>query len=168
MKRIGLISDTHGYMDARILHHLTPCDEVWHAGDIGNLGVCDAIDKGKTLRAVHGNIDGTEVRTNYPENLHFEIEGLVVWLTHIAGPPGRYDPRIRTGLTANKPGLLVCGHSHICMVKRDMHYGHIHMNPGAAGRHGFHKLRTMLTFAVSMGKIEELRVVELGNRSAID
>lgn len=165
MKRIGLISDTHGYMDPRIIHHLLGCDEIWHAGDIGSHEVAERLAEIAPLRAVHGNIDGGTLRLTYPEDAHFELEGLTVWITHIAGTPGRYYPRIRAGLKAHRPGLLVCGHSHICMVKRDKQYGHIHMNPGAAGRHGFHKLRTLLIFEVAQGGIDQLRVVELGSRS---
>lgn len=165
MKRIGLISDTHSYLDERILHHLEACDEIWHAGDIGSVQVADALSELAPLRAVYGNIDGTELRASFPENLHFEVEGLRVWITHIAGTPGRYHPRIREGLAREKPGLFVCGHSHICLIKRDAQFGHIHMNPGAAGRHGFHKMRTLLKFAVSKGKLENVNLIELGSRS---
>ncbi len=167
MKRIGLISDTHGYMDERILHHLEGCDEVWHAGDIGKPQVAEAIEKQYVLRAVYGNIDGGNVRQLYPEHQHFEIEGLKIWITHIAGTPGHYYPHIREGLMTYKPDLFVCGHSHICLVKRDSQFGHVHMNPGAAGKHGFHKVRTLLRFILAQGKIEQLEVVELGTRAAV-
>lgn len=164
MKRIGLISDTHGYLDDRIIAHLEDCDEIWHAGDIGVPEVTDRLAALATLRAVYGNIDGGDLRATFPENLHFETEGLRVWITHIAGTPGRYQPQVREVLTAKKPGLLVCGHSHICRVERDKRFGHIHMNPGAAGRHGFHKVRTLLKFEIDGGKASNLRVVELGSR----
>jgi len=165
MKRIGLISDTHGYLDERIIAHLDDCDEIWHAGDIGAEEVTDRLAETALLRAVHGNIDGGDLRAAFPENLHFETGGLRVWITHIAGTPKRYPPRIREVLEAEKPDVFVCGHSHICRVERDSRHGHMHMNPGAAGRHGWHKVRTLLKFEVNLGKIENLRVVELGSRS---
>ncbi|MCW8981098.1 metallophosphoesterase family protein [Altibacter sp.] len=160
MKKILLLSDTHGYMDNKILKYVQQADEVWHAGDIGDLGVTDAIQEYQSLRAVHGNIDGTEVRTSFPEHERFMCEDVSVWITHIGGYPGRYASGIRAEMQANPPRLFICGHSHILKVMPDKKFGVLHMNPGAVGKHGFHKVRTMLRFEIDGQKIQQLEVIE--------
>lgn len=165
MKRIGLLSDTHGYLDDRILHHLEPCDEIWHAGDIGEIGVTDQLAKLKPVVAVYGNIDGQDVRKVHPKNQRFMCEHVDVWMTHIGGYPGRYSPDVRDSIYHSPPKLFIAGHSHILKVMPDKKLGLIHMNPGAAGVHGFHKKRTMLRFTIDGANIENLEVVELGERA---
>jgi len=160
MKRIALISDTHGYLCERSKELIGGCDEVWHAGDIGSVEVLDTLSQLKPLRAVHGNIDGGVVKLSAPALLRFEAEGLDVLMTHIAGVPGKYEPSISRVLRTNPPKLLVCGHSHILKVMNDKHYKLLYMNPGALGKQGFHTHRTMLIFEVDNGKCANLRVVE--------
>ncbi len=167
MKKILLLSDTHGYLDKSILEHASQADEIWHAGDIGNLDTADRLAAIKPLRAVYGNIDDTKVRTVYPLNNRFIIEGLNVWITHIGGYPGRYNPNIRQELNHHPPQLFICGHSHILRVMRDVRNSLLHINPGAAGVHGFHKMRTMIRFQITNGKIENLDVIELGLRGTL-
>jgi putative phosphoesterase len=161
LKKILLLSDTHSYIDNHICTHARAVDEVWHAGDIGDLKVTDTLKKLKPLRAVYGNIDDSEARTEFPLNNIFDCEGLDVWITHIGGYPGRYSPAIREEIRANPPGLFICGHSHILKVMPDRKLGLLHMNPGAIGKHGFHKVRTMLRFTVSAGEVGNLEVIEI-------
>lgn len=165
--RIGLISDTHSYIDERIVHHLKDCDEIWHAGDVGDVAVAKKLAKVAPLRGVYGNIDGQEVRSYLPENQHFIVEGFTVWMTHITGRPGRYAPPVRKQLAFKAPDILVGGHSHILQVQRDEKYGNLYLNPGAAGRHGFHKKRSLLLFTLKDKKLSEMQAVELGPRSAL-
>ena len=160
MKKILLLSDTHSYIDDTILKHVKNADEVWHAGDIGDLNVTDQIQKLKPLRAVWGNIDGDKARVEFPEHNRFTIEGIDVWITHIGGYPGRYNIRVRDAIKANPPQLFICGHSHILKVMPDKKLGLLHMNPGAIGIHGFHKVRTMLRFTIDNGKIDNLEVIQ--------
>ncbi|WP_304142135.1 metallophosphoesterase [Mesoflavibacter zeaxanthinifaciens] len=160
MKKILLLSDTHSYIDDTILKHVKNADEVWHAGDIGDLSVTDQIQKLKPLRAVWGNIDGDKARVEFPEHNRFTIEGIDVWITHIGGYPGRYNIRVRDAIKANPPKLFICGHSHILKVMPDKKLGLLHINPGAIGIHGFHKVRTMLRFTVDNGKIDNLEVIQ--------
>lgn len=160
MKKILLLSDTHGYMGEDILKHIRSCDEVWHAGDIGDLKVTDAIKKLKPLRAVYGNIDGAEARIEFPLHQKFKIEGIEVWITHIGGYPNRYSKNIREAIKDECPDLFISGHSHILKVMQDRKLNLLHMNPGAIGKHGFHKVRTMLRFCVANGKIKQLEVIE--------
>ncbi len=160
MKKILLLSDTHSYIDEKILKYVKQADEVWHAGDIGDLSVTDAIKKLKPLRAVYGNIDGTEARMEFPLHNKFMCEGVAVWITHIGGYPGKYNPAIRQELYLNPPKLFICGHSHILKVMPDKTTGLLHMNPGAAGKHGFQKVRTMLRFEIEGEKIQNLEVIE--------
>lgn len=167
MKRIGLLSDTHSHCDERMLHHLANCDEVWHAGDVGDMSVLEQLQKVAPVRGVHGNIDGTPVRKVLPANLRFQCEEVDVWMTHIGGRPPRYDRFVREELQRNTPSLFICGHSHILKVEFDKKLNMLYMNPGAAGRHGFHKMRTMLRFNISGKKIEGLEVVELGPRASL-
>ena len=160
MRKILLLSDTHGYIDDDILKYVNQADEVWHAGDIGNLNVTDAIEELKPLRAVYGNIDDSKVRVEFPEHQRFLCEDVDVWMTHIGGYPGRYDPRIRSVLYENPPRLFICGHSHILKVIPDNKLNLLHMNPGAVGKYGLHKIRTMLRFTIDGNKIEHLEVIE--------
>ena len=165
MTRIGLLSDTHGYFDERIAHHLRGCDEIWHAGDFGDAHVVDELRAlAPGFRGVYGNIDGTDVRRTEPLVQDFVIEGLRVVMTHIGGYPGHYAPAARPLLAATRPGLFVTGHSHILRVMPDPQHGLLHLNPGAAGRHGFHQVRTLLRFGIEAGKVVELQAVELGKR----
>ena len=167
MTRIGLLSDTHGHFDDRMAHHLRDCDEIWHAGDFGDATVIDALrGLAPRFRGVYGNIDGTDVRRSQPLVQDFVVEGLRVLITHIGGYPGHYAPAARPLLAAARPGLFVTGHSHILRVMPDPKLGLLHLNPGAAGRHGFHQVRTLLRFEVVAGKVVELRAVELGPRGA--
>lgn len=160
MRKILLLSDTHGYLDDDVLKYVRQADEVWHAGDIGNLKVTDAIKEIKPLRAVYGNIDDTKVRDEFPEHQRFLCEKVNVWITHIGGYPGRYNPGIRIELYQNPPRLFICGHSHILKVIPDKKLNLFHMNPGAIGKYGLHKTRTMLRFTIDGEKIENLEVIE--------
>lgn len=165
MKRIGLLSDTHGCIDELIVNALNECDEVWHAGDIGGIDTADNFKRlGKLFRGVYGNIDGNEVRLDYPQSLRFECEGVEVFMTHIGGYPGRYEPIVREELKRQTPKLFIAGHSHILKVIYDKKFELLHMNPGAAGKHGFHKVRTLLRFSLENGVIKDLEVVELALR----
>jgi len=164
MKKILLLSDTHSYIDDAILEHVKNADEVWHAGDIGNLEVTDAIKKLKPLRGVYGNIDDDKARMEFPENNRFMCEGVDVWITHIGGYPNKYNVRIREEIQSNPPKLFICGHSHILKVMPDKKLNLLHMNPGAVGKHGFHKVRTMLRFTISGETIANLEVIEFPKR----
>jgi len=160
MKKILLLSDTHGYIDETILKHVKQADEVWHAGDIGDSSVTDAIAKLKPLKAVYGNIDNASIRAEFPLHNRFVCEQVDVWITHIGGYPGRYSPSIREAIQTNPPRLFITGHSHILKVMNDKKLGLLHMNPGAIGKHGFHKVRTMLRFTISGSEIGNLEVIE--------
>lgn len=160
MKKILLLSDTHGYIDDDILKYVNSVDEVWHAGDIGAISVTDTLKALKPLKAVYGNIDGKTVRSEFPEHQRFFCEKVDVWITHIGGYPNRYDRRVRELIYDNPPKLFICGHSHILKVMNDKKLNLLHMNPGAIGRHGFHKVRTMLRFQVDGEKIQNLEVIE--------
>lgn len=164
MTRIGLISDTHGYLDEAVFKHFENCDEVWHAGDFGDIKVADALAVFKPLKGVYGNIDGRDIRSTFPLHLKFECEKVHVWMTHIGGYPGKYDPKIREQIMQEKPDLFICGHSHILKVMHDKNIGCLHLNPGAAGKYGWHKVRTLLRFCISEEKILNLEVIELANR----
>ena len=167
MKKIVLLSDTHGFLDAKIEHYVAQADEVWHAGDIGKIEVIDQLQQIKTLRAVYGNIDSHTIRQLAPEHLYFDCEGVKVLMIHIAGTPVRYTPTARGLIQNHRPDVLICGHSHILKVMHDPTYKHFHMNPGAVGISGFHKIRTLLRFEINKGKIENLEAVELGLRGAL-
>ena len=160
MTKILLISDTHSFIGDDILKYVKQADEVWHAGDIGDLKVTDAIKKLKPLKAVYGNIDNAEARLEFPEHFKFRCEGVKVWITHIGGYPGRYAPAVRDQIKIHTPDLFICGHSHILKVINDKKLNLLHMNPGAAGTHGFHKVRTMLRFEINGEKIQNLEVIE--------
>lgn len=161
MKKILLLSDTHSHLDDTILKHVNQADEVWHAGDIGDLKVTDTIKKLKPLKAVYGNIDNAEARSEFPLHNRFMCEKVEVWITHIGGYPGRYNPNIRENIKNNPPNLFITGHSHILKVMNDKKLGCLHMNPGAIGTHGFHKVRTMLRFEIDGEKIQNLEVIEI-------
>ena len=163
MKKILLLSDTHSHIDERILHYAGEADEIWHAGDIGKTDVTDKLKQIGPLRAVYGNIDDPEIRKEFPLNQRFMCEEVDVWITHIGGYPGKYSPAIREEIRQNPPKLFICGHSHILKVMNDKNLGLLHMNPGAAGQHGFHKKRTMLRFQIDKKEIKELEVIELNN-----
>lgn len=160
MTRILLLSDTHSYIDDHILKHTNKVDEVWHAGDIGDIKVAQALEETGTFRAVYGNIDGTEIRKSYPLNNRFLCEQVDVWITHIGGYPGRYDRRIKEDIKRNPPKIFISGHSHILKVMNDKSLNLLHMNPGAIGQHGFHKKRTMLRFTIEGTNIKDLEVIE--------
>lgn len=165
--RIGLLSDTHSFLDPTVFQYFEECDEIWHAGDIGQIEVAQALSEFRPFRAVYGNIDGLSVKAQYPEDLRFECNGLEVFITHIGGYPGKYHPRVRPLLQANPPGLFICGHSHILKVMPDPKLGFLHINPGACGQEGFHQMRTIVRFSVIEGKVTDLQVIELGKRGAI-
>lgn len=164
---IGLLSDTHGYVDGRIISRLQGCDEIWHAGDIGSVEVMDALERIAPMRAVSGNIDGREIRLRCSEDLHFTCEGLKVFITHIGGYPGNYFPAAEKSIKTYKPELFICGHSHILRVMPDPVNHLLHMNPGAAGKQGFHKYRTLIRFSIENGKVLRPEVVELGLRGSL-
>jgi hypothetical protein len=160
LKKILLLSDTHSYIDDKIIKYVKQADEVWHAGDIGDLTVTDEIKKLKPLRAVYGNIDDAKARTEFPLNNRFKCEDVDVLITHIGGYPGKYSPAIRDVLISKPPQLFISGHSHILKVMNDKKLGLLHMNPGAAGKHGLHKVRTMLRFEIDGKQIQNLEVIE--------
>lgn len=161
MRKILLLSDTHSYIDDRILEYASQVDEVWHAGDIGDIKVSETLKKTvPVFKAVYGNIDGTEIRKEFPLNLRFFCEKVDVWMTHIGGYPGKYAPIIREEIKLNPPKLFICGHSHILKVMNDKKLHLLHMNPGAVGIYGFHKVRTMLRFEVNQETIQNLEVIE--------
>ena len=164
MTKILLLSDTHSHLDETILKYAAMADEVWHAGDIGSLEVCDALSTLKPLRAVYGNIDDHSIQQEFPLNNRFMCEEVDVWITHIGGYPPKYNPNTRMEIKKNPPKLFICGHSHILKVMWDKNVGLLHMNPGACGKHGFHQVRTMLRFAIDGKEIKDLEVIELGKR----
>lgn len=159
--RIGLMSDTHGYLHPKVLEHFASVDEIWHAGDIGAVEIADSLKALKPFRAVFGNIDGKDIRGEYPEDLRFTVEGMDVWMTHIGGYPGRYAPRIAPLIKRNPPQLFISGHSHILKVVPDNKLHLLHINPGACGRQGWHKVKTLVRFDIDKGKIKNLEVIEL-------
>jgi hypothetical protein len=169
MTRIGLLSDTHGYLDEAILRFLSECDEIWHAGDIGGEGfeLVDKLSAIKPLRAVFGNIDGSDIRQEYPKHQRFDIEDVDVWMTHIGGFPNRYEHHVKPEIFKNPPKLFISGHSHILKVIYDKKLNLLHINPGAAGKYGFHKIRTLVRFSIDGKDIKDLEVVELGERGVI-
>lgn len=163
MRKIGLLSDTHGYWDEKFLIYFEECDEIWHAGDIGSIEIVKRFEEFKKFRAVFGNIDGGDIRLLYPEINKFTLEGVDVFMTHIGGYPGRYNPEIKKKLYESPPRLFISGHSHILKVIYDKKIHCLHMNPGAAGKQGFHKVRTLLRFSLDVGDIKDLEVIELND-----
>ena len=164
MKKILVLSDTHSHIDDTILKYVNQADEVWHAGDIGNLVVTDTIKKLKPLRCVFGNIDDVQARLEFPLHNRFMCERVDVWITHIGGYPGKYNQAIRAEIQQNPPKLFICGHSHILKVQFDKTLNLLHMNPGACGIYGFHQVRTMLRFEIDGDKIQNLEIVEIGKK----
>lgn len=165
---IGLISDTHGYLEPKVASYFECCDEIWHAGDIGNISIIDSLDKIKPTFGVYGNIDEQDIRRVFPQDLWLQRAGLNILLTHIAGRPGRYNSRIKSILEASPPDILICGHSHILKVMRDPKYGGmLYINPGAAGKHGFHHKKTVVRFTLENRKVTGLEVIEMGKRGTI-
>lgn len=161
MTTIGLLSDTHGYWDGRYLKYFEPCDEIWHAGDIGSLEIIQKLEAFRPLRAVYGNIDGQDIRLRFPEINRFTIDETDVLIKHIGGYPGKYDLSVRNILSTHPPRLFISGHSHILKVKYDSKLGLLHINPGAAGKYGFHTVRTLVRFRIDKGNFSDLEVIEL-------
>lgn len=162
MTRIGLLSDTHNYLDKAIFKYFDECDQIWHAGDIGTISICEQLEKLKPLVAVYGNIDGQDIRKVYPEVQRFMCESVDVLITHIGGYPERYSAAAKKMIHEKPPKLFICGHSHILKVIFDKKYNLLHINPGAAGTHGFHKVKTMVRFTIDKENIKDLQIVELG------
>lgn len=166
--KIGLLSDTHSYLDPKIRIYFKDCNEIWHAGDIGDR-VADELEKIKPLRAVYGNIDDKDTQVRFAEDLWFTCEGLTIWMTHIGGAPPNYNPRVKKILKDKVPDIFICGHSHILRVKKDPAYKNmLYVNPGAAGNQGFHPIKTLLRFEIVGKEVRKMEVVELGKRGAID
>jgi len=163
MKKVGLLSDTHGYWDEKFAQYFSVCDEIWHAGDIGSEEILNRLEIIKPVRAVYGNIDSHLMRTLCPKILRFKIEDIEVMLTHIGGYPGRYEPEIRKELYEQPPKLFVCGHSHVLKVVYDNHLQMLCLNPGAAGKYGFHQVRTLMRFVINGENIQDMEVIEIGN-----
>jgi putative phosphoesterase len=163
MKKIGLLSDTHGFLDDAVFKYFDDCDEIWHAGDFGP-NVAEPLAAFKPLRGVYGNIDNGVIRAEFPEDLKFKCEDVDVWMTHIGGYPDRYALRVKEEIYTKPPGLFITGHSHILKVIFDKKINCLHINPGAAGKHGWHKVRTLIRFCISAEKIHTLEAIELGNR----
>ena len=164
MTRIGLISDTHNYLDESIFEHFKHCDEVWHAGDFGSEDLAKRIKEQKSLRGVYGNIDGQDIRTEFPEQLVFMCEGVKVMMRHIGGYPPKYNPETKKEIILQQPKLFISGHSHILKIMYDDKLNCLHMNPGAAGKHGWHHVRTIIRFAIDGTEMKDAEVIELGPR----
>jgi uncharacterized protein len=165
MQRIALLSDTHNYLEPKIFKYFETCDQIWHAGDIGTISITDELAKIKPLIAVYGNIDGKDVRTVHPLNQVFMCEQVKVYITHIGGYPNRYSLEALKEIKLHQPKLFISGHSHILKVMFDQKYQLLHINPGAAGVHGFHVMKTMVRFTIDGDKIKDLEVIELGKRA---
>jgi putative phosphoesterase len=166
--KIGLLSDTHSYLDPRVFDHFKNCNEVWHAGDIGDPSVARSLEEFKPFRAVYGNIDDRNICARFPEDLRFQCEEVRVWITHIGGVPPHYNSRVKKLLKENPPDIFICGHSHILRVGKDAaHHNLLYINPGAAGHQGFHAMRTMIRFDILGKEVKNMEVIELGKRGAI-
>lgn len=166
--KIGLLSDTHSHLDENIFFHFKECDEIWHAGDIGDIALIEKLEQFKPLRAVHGNIDPPELRYRYPEDLRFSCGSLNVLMTHIGGSPPHYNPRAKSLLKEHTPHLFICGHTHILKIMKDPAFqGMLFINPGAAGNHGFHTMKTLVRFDVQGQRVENLQVIEMGKRGKL-
>ncbi|MEJ7769051.1 MAG: metallophosphoesterase family protein [Chitinophagaceae bacterium] len=164
MKRIGLISDTHSHLDENVFRHFGECHEIWHAGDFGTLEIADRLRAFKPLHGVYGNIDGQHIQDLFPENLRFTCEDVEVFITHIGGYPGRYVPRVKKELSERPANLFISGHSHILKVMFDPLLKCLHINPGAAGLQGWHKIRTLVRFTVDGSNVKDCEVIELGRK----
>lgn len=166
--KIGLLSDTHSHLDPKVFEYFKDCDEIWHGGDIGDAAVANDLEKFKPLRAVFGNIDDKDMQVRFPEDVWFNCEGLTIWMTHIGGAPPNYNPRIKKILKDRVPDIFICGHSHILRIKKDPNNKNmLYLNPGAAGNHGFHHIKTLVRFEVIGKEIKNMEVIELGKRGAI-
>ena len=165
MRKIGLLSDTHAFLDPKIFEFFAEVDEIWHAGDFGNLETADQLSSFKPLRGVFGNIDDHKVRTVFKQHMKFTCEGVKVWITHIGGYPGRYERYVKPAIYNDPPNLFISGHSHILKVIYDKKLGLLHMNPGAAGNHGFHKVKTLLRFVIDGKDIKDLEILEIPRKS---
>ncbi|MHB8260858.1 MAG: metallophosphoesterase family protein [Bacteroidia bacterium] len=165
MMKILLISDTHSYLDERLFKYIQTVDEVWHAGDIGTISLCNQVSKLKPLRAVYGNIDGQDIRIVYPKNAIFFCEKVKVFITHIGGYPNKYTPDAKKIILQEKPALFICGHSHILKVMFDKQNNLLHLNPGSCGMQGFHLVKTALRFAIEGTEIKNMEIIELGKRA---
>ena len=162
--KIGLMSDTHSFLDPKVFEHFKDVDEIWHAGDIGTEGVAEKLENFKPFRAVYGNIDNQQIRERYPENLRWHTEGVNVWMTHIGGYPGKYPTRIKEGFKDNSIDLFICGHSHILKIMPDKMFNFLHINPGACGNTGIHQMKTLVRFDIENGKFLNMEVIEIGLR----
>ena len=166
--KVGLLSDTHSHLDPKVFGYFKECDEIWHGGDIGDAAVINDLEKFKPVRAVFGNIDDKEMQARFPEDLWFNCEGLTIWITHIGGAPPNYNPRIKKIFKDRVPDIFICGHSHILRIKKDPNYKNmLYLNPGAAGNHGFHQIKTLVRFEVTGKEIKNMEVIELGKRGLI-
>jgi putative phosphoesterase len=166
MLKIGLISDTHHYLDPAVFRHFEACDEIWHAGDFGTIEIADKLKEFRPLKGVYGNIDGQDVRSVYPETLRWQSEGIKVFMTHIGGYPPKYNPAVKPKLLADPPQLFICGHSHILKVMYDDKIKCLHINPGAAGRQGWHTIRTLVRLTIDGANMKDCEVIELGPRAS--
>ena len=167
MKKIGLISDTHNFLDDRVFEHFKYCDEVWHAGDFGSMDIAERVQKHKPLKGVYGNVDGNDIRAVYPETLKWICEEVKIVMTHIGGYPPKYHPSIIQELKRDPPQLFISGHSHILKVMFDKELNCLHINPGAAGKQGWHIMRTLVRFEIDGSQIRNCEVIELGKRNAV-
>lgn len=164
MTRIGLLSDTHNYLDEAIFKHFAECDEIWHGGDFGTIGIADRLAAFRPLKGVYGNIDGYDVRGIYPEMLRWKCEDVEILMRHIGGYPGKYTPAVKEQMKLSPPQLFISGHSHILKIIYDKQFDCLHMNPGAAGKEGWHRLRTVLRFSIDGKDIKDCEIIELGKR----
>ena len=164
MTRIGIISDTHSFLDESVFTHFEQCDEIWHAGDFGNSLIAEQIKKHKPLRGVYGNIDGQDIRNHFPEQLIFTCENVNIMIRHIGGSPPTYNPETRKELAMHRPQLFICGHSHILKIMFDAKINCLHINPGAAGKQGWHKTRTIVRLSIEGNNMKDCEVIELGKR----
>ena len=167
MTRIGLLSDTHGHLDKSVYKHFEGCDEIWHGGDFGNIELANELAAFKPLKGVYGNIDGNDIRSVYPLQLQWQCEGVSVFMTHIGGYPGRYSKDVKQHLSTHPTQLFISGHSHILKIMYDDKFSCLHMNPGAAGNHGWHKVKTLVRFAIDGKAIKDCEVIEIGKRGAL-
>ena len=163
--KIGLLSDTHGFLDPKVFEYFSETDEVWHAGDIGDLHVAEQLQDFKRFRAVFGNVDDRKIQSRFPEDLFFKCEEISVWITHIGGVPPNYNPRVKKILRSQVPDIFICGHSHILRIGKDPSRNNLlYINPGAAGNQGFHRMKTLVRFEISGKEIENMEVIEIGKR----
>lgn len=161
MRKIGLLSDTHCFIEPKVFDFFKDCDEIWHAGDFGNIETLDKLAEFKPLKGVYGNIDGQEIRLVFRKHLKFRCEDVKVWITHTGGYPGKYDQSVKPGIFQDPPDLFISGHSHILKVIYDKKLNLLHFNPGAAGNTGFHKVKTLLRFSIEGKEIKDLEIMEI-------